>query len=299
MPDDLQFETTDEIEPLVGTIGQPRAISALALDIDAAGFNLFISGVPGTGRSTALRSHVEQIAATKPVPPDWGYVHNFQNPSQPVSLSLPCGMMRELARDMEDLTDACRREIPSVFDSDDYTHRIEQVMKDVQETRQALTDELEQEAQKESFTLTFNQTGITPVPLIEGRPMTQEEFNSVPDALREELRGKAALDRTKEVDVELVKLTLTPIIDGSRLNTPVTRTWSRIWARWNPTWSSISTCLRPERTRRRPRTACPSHRGTTTSSASTESTTWSTTPPARGHRSSSSTAPPTTTSSAG
>ena len=234
-PDDLQFETTDEIEPLVGTIGQPRAISALelALDIDAAVFNLFISGVPGTGRNTALRSYVEQIAATKPVPPDWGYVHNFQDPSQPVPLSLPCGMMRELARDMDDLTDACRREIPSVFDSDDYTHRVEQVMKDVQETRQALTDELEQEPQKESFTLTFNQTGITPVPLIEGRPMTQEEFNSVPDALREELRGKAervqhtvthamsefrklnkeALDRTKEIDVELVKLTLTPIID--------------------------------------------------------------------------------------
>ena len=71
-PDDLHFETTDEIEPLVGTIGQLRAMSALelALDIDAAGFNLFISGLPGTGRNTALRSHVERIAVTKPVPPD-------------------------------------------------------------------------------------------------------------------------------------------------------------------------------------------------------------------------------------
>ena len=142
-------------------------------------------------------------------------------------------MMRDLARDMQDLTDTCRREIHGVFDSDDYTHRIERVMRDVQETRQALTDELEQEAQKEGFTLTFNQMGITPVPLTDGRPMTQEEFNSVPDALREEFRQKAervqhavthampefrkldkeAVDRTKEVDVELVRYTLTPIID--------------------------------------------------------------------------------------
>ena len=66
-PDDLRFETTDEVAPLEGTIGQERAISALelGLDIDAHGFNLFISGIPGTGRNTALRAQLEQIASTK------------------------------------------------------------------------------------------------------------------------------------------------------------------------------------------------------------------------------------------
>ena len=93
-PDDLGFETTDEITPLDGTIGQERAISALelALDIDAPGFNLFIAGIPGTGRNTALRTHLERLACQKPIPPDSGYVHNFQEPSQPAALSLPCGM---------------------------------------------------------------------------------------------------------------------------------------------------------------------------------------------------------------
>ena len=48
-PDRLGFETTEEIEPLEGTIGQERATSALelALDIDARGFNLFVAGLPG------------------------------------------------------------------------------------------------------------------------------------------------------------------------------------------------------------------------------------------------------------
>ena len=48
-PDELGFKTTDDLEPLDGTIGQERAESALGLglDIDAAGFNLFISGPPG------------------------------------------------------------------------------------------------------------------------------------------------------------------------------------------------------------------------------------------------------------
>ena len=165
--DDLGFETTDEIVPLEGTIGQERAISALelSLDIDDPGFNLFISGPPGTGRNTALRSRLEGIAEGREVPPDWGYVHNFQDPSQPVAISLPCGMMRELVTDMNDLVDSCRREIPSVFDSDDYTHRVEEVMREVQEKRQQMTAELEEAAQKEGFTLSFAQIGITPAPM--------------------------------------------------------------------------------------------------------------------------------------
>ncbi|MCH7787774.1 MAG: AAA family ATPase, partial [Chloroflexi bacterium] len=234
-PDDLGFETTDEITPLDGTIGQERAISALelALDIDAPGFNLFIAGIPGTGRNTALRTYLERIASQKPIPPDAGYVYNFQEPSQPAALSLPCGMMRVLARDMEDLVDNCSRDIPAVFESDDYTHRIEDVMKDIQDKRQQMTSELEQKAQAEGFTLSFTQVGITPVPLIDGRQMSQDEFNALPDEQREafkergdriqheiihltqEIRrlNKEAAERSREVDTELVRFTLTPIIN--------------------------------------------------------------------------------------
>ena len=234
-PDDLGFETTDEVEPLEGTIGQERAVSALelALDIDAPGFNLFISGLPGSGRNTALRSYLERIAAERPVPPDYGYVHNFQDPSQPGAISLPCGMMRALAQDMEELLSSCRGEIPKVYESDDYTHRLEEVTKEVQEKRQAISNQLEEEARKEGFTVTFTQVGITPVPLREGRPMTQEEFGQLPERVKTELSqrvepvqhaithamqefrrlNKEAAEHTRQVDTELVRFTLTPIID--------------------------------------------------------------------------------------
>ena len=234
-PSELGFDTTDEIAPLEGTIGQKRAVSALemGLDIDAQGFNLYISGNTGTGRNTALRSQVESIAIGKPVPPDWGYVHNFQDPARPVAVSLPCGMMRALADDMNDLIDSCRRDIPGIFESDEYTHRVENVMKEVGEKRQAMTDELEQQARKEGFTLQSTAAGITPVPLADGAAMTQEDFARLPDEQREEYRqraeqiqhsithtlaeirrlSKAAAERTKEVDTEFVRFTLTPIID--------------------------------------------------------------------------------------
>ncbi|MDA1349168.1 MAG: AAA family ATPase, partial [Chloroflexi bacterium] len=234
-PEDLGIETTDEIAPLDGTIGQERALSALelGLDIDAKGFNLFISGAAGTGRSTALRSQLERIATTKPIPPDWGYVNNFDDASEPIPIKLPCGMMRTLAQDMKDLVEETRREVPKAFESDEYTHRIEDVTKDVQTKRQELTDRLDQEAQSEGFALAPSQAGITPVPLTEGRPMTQEEFAQIPDEIREGLRekadrlqhsithvtrqiarlGKEVATKAKEVDIETVQFTLTPMVN--------------------------------------------------------------------------------------
>ena len=143
-PDSLGFETTAEVEHLDGTIGQERAMSALelAVDIEADGYNLFVSGVPGSGRNTALRSYLDKVASAKPNPPDWGYVYNFEEPSQPLAISMTCGMMRQLGQDMDQLTSACRREIPRAFDTDDYSHRIEEVMQEIQEKRQSQSTEL-------------------------------------------------------------------------------------------------------------------------------------------------------------
>ncbi len=149
-PDALGFETMADVTPLDGTIGQDRAISALeiGLDIDAPGFNIFVSGAPGTGRNSAVRSYLQRVAVTRPNPPDWGYVYNFRDPTQPVPIHLPCDMMRDLALDMDQLIETCRAEIPAAFESDDYTHRVEEVMGDIQRQRQAINEGLESQARR-------------------------------------------------------------------------------------------------------------------------------------------------------
>ena len=239
-PDSLGFETTAELGPPKGTIGQGRAISALemGLDIEADGFNLFVSGVPGTGRNTALRSHLERTATAKFNPPDWGYVYNFKDPAQPTPIALPCGLMRVLAQDMEQLVETCREEIPAAFDSDDYRHRIQDVLDGIQAQRQSVTDKYEQQARERGFTLSLSQAGaqvqIIPAPLHpEGRPLTQEEFARLPETAQAQLRERAsevqhdidhaltefrrlnqkAHDRQRGVDVDLVRYTLRPVID--------------------------------------------------------------------------------------
>ena len=126
-----------------------------------------------------------------PIPPDRGYVHNFQDPAQPVAVSLPCGMIKGFARDMDELVESCRLEIPKAFESDDYTHRMEEVMKEIGAKRQAMTEEMEREAREAGFALSSTQVGITPVPAIEGRPMTEEEFNALSEEENKKLRERA------------------------------------------------------------------------------------------------------------
>ena len=235
-PDTLGFATTAEIAPLAGTIGQERAVSALemGLEIEAAGFNVFVSGAPGTGRNSALRSHLERVAVTKPNPPDWGYIHNFQDPTQPTPIHLPCGMMRDLDQDMSQLVETCRAEIPAAFESDDYAHRVEEVMGEIQAQRQSINEDMESQARTKGFTISSTQVGVTPVPLhSEGRPLTREEFERLPEAAKDQLGANAdelqhsivhvmselrrlnkdAQQRALDLDVELVRLTLKPIVD--------------------------------------------------------------------------------------
>ena len=234
-PAGLGFQTTDDIAPLDGLIGQDRAVRALelALDLDEPGFNLFISGLPGTGRGTALRSHVERIALGKRVPPDWGYIHNFQDPSQPLPISLPCGWMSELAADMDELVHTVRRDVPKVFESDDYSQRMEAAMQGLQSQRQEMTASMEHTVAEAGFSLGSTQSGITPIPVINGQPITPEGFSALPEEEREQIRlrsdevqqtiaralseirrlGKSATEEAREVDKDIVRFTLTPIID--------------------------------------------------------------------------------------
>jgi len=110
-PADLfDFESTEQVEPLEGTIGQERAVNAITFgfEIKARGYNIFASGSPGTGRNFAVQAYVGEYAQQEPAPPDWIYVHNFDEPREPRAMTLPAGRGRELGRDMDGLIAACR-----------------------------------------------------------------------------------------------------------------------------------------------------------------------------------------------
>lgn len=190
-PDSLGFETTADVPPIDGTVGQERAVDSLefGLEIDADGYNLFVTGPIGAGRTSTLRAIVTKLAATQAAPPSWCYVYDFADTRQPSVLSLPAGRAESFARDMDSFVVAARREIPRVFESDAYTQRREEVGKEFQQRRDALFNEVEQEARKRGFTISVSPMGIASVPVKEdGQPMSHEEFTALPEERRLQLQ---------------------------------------------------------------------------------------------------------------
>jgi predicted ATP-dependent protease len=238
-PDALGFETTAEVPPADGTVGQERAIRSLqfGLEVEADGYNLFVSGPPGTGRNTTLRAAVERIAAGRPLPPDWCYVHNFDDHRQPSAMSLPAGRGPALAHHMDAFIDACRREIPRHFETDAYAKNREQLMRAFGEEREKAFEGVEQEARQRGFALNIGPMGVATIPIkADGQPMSREEFTALSDdekkALEErgeELQSlisqallqtrrleREAQARLEELDKSVATYAITPLLNELR-----------------------------------------------------------------------------------
>ncbi len=191
-PKALGIAHTGELKPLVGIIGQKRAISALqfGLGIEGKGFNIYVAGPPGIGKMTAVKTFLEELAATRPVPPDCCYVNNFDEPSQPKAIQLPAGRGRRFAMDMKFLIDHLRREIPKAFEGGKYAAGREEVVKKVDRDRAAFLQELDQLVFKAGFGIQPTPTGFLIIPMVGGKPMKDEEFAALPPPERDTLSKK-------------------------------------------------------------------------------------------------------------
>ena len=192
---ELSFETTDEVPSLEGLVGQDRAAGAIefGLRIRSTGFNIFVSGLSGTGRTTSVLSAVRAMAETEPTPDDWCYVHNFANPDEPVAIRLPAGKAVAFRRDMETLVAELRVEIPKAFEAKMYEEVRNSIIKEFQRQKERIFEELERMAKTASFQIQQTPSGVTFVPLIEGKPLADEDIEKLTDHARMEIRKKREL----------------------------------------------------------------------------------------------------------
>ena len=119
--ENVECTTTAELTPLNEIIGQDRAVRALqfGLKIKDKGFNIYVSGIPGTGRRTAIVNFLEEIAKDRPVPFDWVYVNNFKDADRPHAAELPAGQGAEFKADMERFVSEMRGALRGACESDE------------------------------------------------------------------------------------------------------------------------------------------------------------------------------------
>lgn len=197
---ELDYLKTDSIKPLESIVGQERATRALAfgLEMELPGFHIFAAGLPGTGRTTAIKEFLEVRAKDKPTPPDWCYVFNFKDPYEPKAIELPPGWGKELARDMKNFISAARREIPRAFESEEYVKKRDETIAIFNEKKERLFRELHEKARQMGFLLQPAPTGLFIIPMKEGRPMEEQEFAALPKEAQEDL-----IRRRKELEAEV------------------------------------------------------------------------------------------------
>ncbi|MCW4005418.1 MAG: AAA family ATPase [Candidatus Bathyarchaeota archaeon] len=174
----LQCKTTSELKPLQEIIGQERAVRALkfGLGIKNHGFNIYVAGYPGTGRTTAVKNFLDKLAQAKPVPSDWCYVNNFEDEYTPKAIELPSGKGKVFQKDMKAFIENAQRALRNAFESEDYSIRREQAIKQVEAQRKKLIEQLNNEAQKEGFVIQSGPMGLLLIPVVNGKPLSQEEI---------------------------------------------------------------------------------------------------------------------------
>ncbi len=217
-PDLFNFDCTKNLAPLREFIGQDRAIGALefGLSMNHEGYNIYVAGLAGTGKTTAVKTHIDKILKAKKIsqqllpPPDACYLYNFADSDRPQIVNLPQKRGKSLQTQINDLLQKLKEELTKAFSSENYKAERKNIIEAAQDERQKLALELKEEAQRQGFSIQVTQTGQAIFPMVNGRPISEEEYGALSESAKKELEIKRdellkKLQATYEVVRELEK----------------------------------------------------------------------------------------------
>ena len=189
-PAELPFDQVSEIEDLTDPIGQDRAVEAVqfAVAMRRKGYNVYALGASGTGKHTVIRDLLGRRAENTPTPPDWCYVNNFADPQKPRRLQLPPGRGNGLREAMKRLVEELRAALPAAFERDDYRARRDVIDQQFKQRNEEAFGELQRRAEPKGITMLRTPMGLALAPRRDGKVLTPEMFEALPEAERERIQ---------------------------------------------------------------------------------------------------------------
>jgi predicted ATP-dependent protease len=207
----LPFTCTAEMTPLEDFIGQERAMRAIefGLGVNRPGFNIFVTGLTGTGKTSIIKAFLKKITAGQGAPgadqaspEDWCYVYNFADPDRPQALRIRRGWGKMLKADMEQLVVNLQREAKKMFESDDYVKQRQELIEQIQKRQQEMMQTLMEHASQNGFALRMTPSGIVLLPTKDGKPLQEAEYLAL------STEEKKALDENRGEIEKKVEVTL-------------------------------------------------------------------------------------------
>ena len=161
-PDEwLSWSSSNEIEPASTIVGQDRAVEAIAfgLAMRGIGYNVFVTGLSGTGRLTTIKTFLEHVNHEGTVPDDVCFVHNFRNPEEPRALFLEAGAGRRLRDGMDNLIQELAGDLPKILSDKEFRSRVDRAVEEIQREEREMVEAFDTEVQEAGFSMVQIQAG--------------------------------------------------------------------------------------------------------------------------------------------
>lgn len=239
----VPWASSDQVEPAPTIVGQDRAVEAIAfgLGMRGVGYNVFVTGMSGTGRLTTIKQFLEGRGSDHPSPDDVCYVYNFLRPEEPCAVFLEAGAGRRFRDCMDDLVGDLSEALPKMAKDQDFRKRIEKAVEGLQAKERETIESFEREVQEAGFALVQIQVGAIGrpdvLPAVDGEPVAMEDlakkaqagemeegefealeasYETLKSRLQEVFAGVAELRRQIQERVEKVQRELlSPAIDDA------------------------------------------------------------------------------------
>jgi ATP-dependent Lon protease len=227
--------TPSEIKEIVSTtkisdeiLGQHRAINAIKmfLDINSSGYNLYVAGYPGTGRTTIVKRFLKKAKKRCAMPQDRCYVNNFKEPDNPTLLTFPSGKGKEFKKDMNEFISFVRKNISLIFEEKRFKEQEKSIRDSYMNKKRELVSSFNEKLEREGFSLTEQKIGELTVydivPIVDKSIKSSEEIEQERAKLKEELAEiikkireieKELNNELKELERKNVQLLIKPHID--------------------------------------------------------------------------------------
>ena len=207
----FEFETTEQVPELTSIVGQERgrAVMKFGLNVNKVGYNIYVAGIAGTGKTTFTNSIIKEFAKREAELYDWCYVYNFEDGQKPKTLQLPVGMGKRLKEDMENLIENLKTDIPRAFNEENYQKEKNAIIRNFQGKSNEVFEKINRIAKESGFLIRQSGTGIITIPVINGTPITEEQYRVLSEEQLKEIEEKSQalqekiLNYTKEIrDIE-------------------------------------------------------------------------------------------------
>ena len=187
----FKFKNTSQIKPLDEVIGQQRAVQALefGLNMNHSGYNIFVTGLEGTGKSTIVKDYVTKHAQALPKPNDWCLVNNFKDEFRPRAIEVPSGKAGLLSKKMNRFIQNLKKDLPAAFESEPYRKRLSAIKNVYSEKQNRLFQNIETYAAQKDLQINKTDQGIETVPMVKGEPLTPQDFNSLSNDQKADIEG--------------------------------------------------------------------------------------------------------------